>query len=206
MIRLYSFLAIGLIAALLGGLGYMVLVGQGQTDFAQCRATAISGGSGAIGGPFELVDHTGRTVTEADFADRPVLLYFGYTFCPDVCPLDAARNAQAVDLLAERGYDVTPVFVSVDHRRDTPEVMADFVRFMHPQMIGLGGSEDQVRTAARAYRAYFAAQESDDDFFLIDHSTFSYFMLPGHGFVDIIRRDQSPEQVADTLACFIDNA
>lgn len=206
MIRLYSFLALGLIAALLGGLGFMVVSGQGQTDLAQCRATAISGGAGAIGGPFELVDHTGRTVTDADFADRPVLLYFGYTFCPDVCPLDTARNAQAVDLLAERGFDVTPVFVSVDHQRDTQEALAEFVRFMHPDMIGLTGSEEQIRAAAQAYRVYFAKHDSDDDFYLIDHSTFSYFLLPGHGFVDVIRRDQSPEQVADTLACFIRNA
>ncbi len=206
MIRLYSFLAIGMIAALLGGLGYMVFVGQGEGDFAQCRATAVSGGSGAIGGPFELVDHTGRTVTDADFADRPVLLYFGYTFCPDVCPLDVARNAQAVDILAERGYEVTPVFVSVDHQRDTQEALAEFVRFMHPDMIGLTGTEAQIREAARAYRVYFAINDSEDDFYLIDHSTFSYFLLPGHGFVDIIRRDQPPEQVADTLACFIDNA
>ncbi|MGY6705504.1 SCO family protein [Roseinatronobacter sp.] len=206
MIRLYSLIAAGLIAALMGGLGYMVLTGSDQAGLNQCRETSIAGGAGSIGGPFELVDHTGRTVTDADFADRPVLLYFGYTFCPDVCPLDTARNAQAVDLLTERGYDVTPVFVSVDHQRDTQELLAEFVRFMHPNMIGLTGTEEQIRNAARAYRVYFAAQESDDDFFLIDHSTFSYLMLPEHGFVDIIRRDQSPEQVADTLACFIDNA
>ncbi|WP_439561988.1 SCO family protein [Roseinatronobacter sp.] len=206
MIRLYSLIAAGLIAALMGGLGYMVLTGSNQAGLNQCRETSIAGGAGSIGGPFELVDHTGRTVTDADFADRPVLLYFGYTFCPDVCPLDTARNAQAVDLLTERGYDVTPVFVSVDHQRDTQELLAEFVRFMHPSMIGLTGTEEQIRNAARAYRVYYAAQESDDEFFLIDHSTFSYLMLPEHGFVDIIRRDQSPEQVADTLACFIDNA
>lgn len=206
MIRLYSILALGFIAALLGGLGYMVFQGQQSGDFAQCRGTSISGGAGAIGGPFELVDHTGRTVTEADFADRPVLLYFGYTFCPDVCPLDTARNAQAVDLLAARGLNVTPVFVSVDHERDTQEALAEFVRFMHPEMIGLTGTEEQIRKAAQAYRVYFARQESDDRFFLIDHSTFSYFLLPEHGFVDVIRRDQPPEAVADTLACFINNA
>ncbi|TVP93871.1 MAG: SCO family protein [Roseinatronobacter sp.] len=206
MIRLYSALAVGLIAALLGGLGYMVFVGQGQTDLAQCRGTSISGGAGSIGGPFELVDHTGRTVTEADFEAKPTLVYFGYTFCPDVCPLDTARNAQAVDLLAEQGYDVTPVFVSVDHQRDTQEALAEYVRFMHPEMVGLTGTEAQIRAAAQAYRVYFALQETDDDFYLIDHSTFSYFLLPGHGFVDVIRRDQSPEQVADVLSCFMDNA
>lgn len=206
MIRLYSIIAAGLVAALLGGLGYMVLTRSDQGDFAQCRGTSIAGGAGSIGGPFELVDHTGQTVTDADFADRPVLIYFGYTFCPDVCPLDTARNAQAIDLLAERGYEVTPVFVSVDHQRDTLEALAEFVRFMHPEMIGLTGSAEQLREAARAYRVYFAVQESDDDFYLIDHSTFSYFLLPEHGFVDVIRRDQSPEQVADMLACFIDAA
>ena len=206
MIRLYSLLATGFVAAMLGGLGYFVYSGQQQTGFNQCRATSVAGGAGSIGGPFELVDHTGRTVTDADFADRPVLLYFGYTFCPDVCPLDTARNAQAVDLLAERGLEVTPVFISVDHQRDTIEALAEFVRFMHPEMIGLTGSEEQIRNAARAYRMYFAIQDTDDDFYLIDHSTFSYLLLPGHGFVEVIRRDQSPEQVADTVACFINNA
>lgn len=206
MIRTYSMIAAGFLAALLGGLGYMVMTGPSQTGFNQCRATQVAGGAGSIGGPFTLTDHTGRIVTDADFADRPVLMYFGYTFCPDVCPLDTARNAQAVDLLAERGFNVTPVFVSVDHQRDTQEALAEFVRFMHPEMVGLTGTEEQLRDAARAYRVYFAIQPSDDDFYLIDHSTFSYFMLPGHGFVDIIRRDQSPEQVADTLECFMRNA
>ncbi len=206
MIRLYSGIALGSVATLLGWLGFMVWSGSQPTGFDQCRATSVAGGAGSIGGPFELVDHTGRTVTDADFADRPVLIYFGYTFCPDVCPLDTARNAQAVDLLDERGYSVTPVFVSVDHQRDTQEALAEFVRFMHPEMIGLTGSEEQLRAAARAYRVYFAVHDTEDEFYLIDHSTFSYLMLPGHGFVEVIRRDQSPEQVADTLACFIDNA
>ncbi len=206
MIRLYSTIALGSIAAMLGGLGFMIYSGSQQTGFDQCRATSIAGGAGSIGGAFELVDHTGRIVTDADFTDRPTLIYFGYTFCPDVCPLDTARNAQAVDMLADKGYDVTPVFISVDHKRDTQEALAEFVRFMHPEMIGLTGSEEQIRTAARAYRMYYAVQETDDDFYLIDHSTFSYLLLPGHGFVEVIRRDQSPEQVADMLACFIDNA
>jgi protein SCO1/2 len=206
MIRLYSLIAAGLVAAMLGGFGYMVVAGRDGDQFAQCRATQVSGGAGAIGGPFSLTDHTGRAVSEADFADRPVLLYFGYTFCPDVCPLDTARNAQAVDLLEAQGKMVTPVFISFDPARDTPEVLAEFVRYMHPRMVGLTGTEEQVRDAARAFRVYFAKQEASDDFYLIDHSTFSYLMLPGHGFVDIIRRDQTPEQVAQTVGCFLDRA
>lgn len=204
MIRLYSLIAAGLVAAMLGGLGYMVFSGRDGDQFAQCRATQISGGAGALGGPFTLTDHTGRAVTDADFADRAVLLYFGYAFCPDVCPLDNARNAEAVDLLDARGYDVTPVFISFDPERDTQEVMAEFVRFMHPKMIGLTGTEEQIRDAARAYRVYYARQDQGDDpFYLIDHSTFSYLLLPGHGFVEVIRRDQTPEQVADVVSCFM---
>lgn len=206
MLRQYSLLAAGFLALVLGGLGAMVFFAPEDGAFAQCRETRVAGGSGAIGGPFTLMDHTGQQVTEADFADRPVLLYFGYTFCPDVCPFDMARNAQAVTLLSDRGYDVTPVFISVDHERDTLEGLSEFVRFMHPDMVGLTGTEQQLRDAARAYRAYFAAQDSDDEFFLIDHSTFTYLNLPGHGFVELFRRDASPEQMADRVGCFIDNA
>ncbi len=205
MIRLYSMIAAGSVAALLGVLGYMVFRGQSDDQFAQCRATNVSGGAGAIGGPFSLTDHTGQAVTEADFNSKPTLLYFGYTFCPDVCPLDNARNAEAVDLLDARGYDVTPVFVTIDPERDTQEVMAEFVSYMHPKMIGLTGTEQQIRDAARAYRVYFAKQDAPDEFYLMDHSTFAYLHMPGHGFVEVIRRDQTPEQVADTAACFIRN-
>lgn len=199
-------MAAGFLALVLGGLGGMVFFAPEEGAFAQCRETRVAGGSGAIGGPFTLMDHTGQQVTEADFADRPVLFYFGYTFCPDVCPYDTARNAQAVDLLSERGYDVTPVFISVDHQRDTLEGLAEYVGFMHPDMIGLTGTEQQLRDAARAYRAYYAVQDTDDEFYLIDHSTFTYLNLPGHGFVELFRRDASPEQMADRVACFIDNA
>lgn len=207
MFRIYSMIAAGLVAALLGGLAYMMFMGPGESGFAQCRNTQIAGGAGSIGGPFELVDHTGRTVTDATLLTRPTLIYFGYAFCPDVCPLDANRNALATDILAGRGYDLQPVFISVDPRRDTPEVLAEFVAFMHPEMIGLTGTAEQVRTAARAYRAYYAIHDQDDDeFYLIDHSTFSYLLLPGHGFVEVFRRDLSPEALAEQIACFLDAA
>jgi protein SCO1 len=204
MIRLFTISAAGLVAAGLGWMGYSAFIGKSDDPFAQCRATQISGGAGALGGPFALTDHMGQAVTDANFADKPTLLYFGYTFCPDVCPLDNARNAEAVDLLATRGYDVTPVFITVDPARDTQEVMAEFVRFMHPKMVGLTGTEEQVRDAARAYRVYFSKQDTSDPFYLVDHSTFAYLLMPGHGFVEVIRRDQTAAQVADTAACFID--
>jgi len=203
MLRKYSILAAGFLALVLGGLGGMVFFAPEEGQFAQCRETSVAGGSGAIGGPFTLTDHTGQQVTEADFADRPVLLYFGYTFCPDVCPYDLARNAEAVYALTERGYDVTPVFISVDHGRDTLEALSEFVSFLHPDMIGLTGTEQQIRDAARAYRAYYAVQETDDEFYLIDHSTFTYLNLPGHGFVELFRREGSDARRDGRSCCLL---
>lgn len=182
------------------------LTQRGPDRFAQCRTSAVAGGAGAIGGPFTLVDETGATVTDKDVITRPSLIYFGYTFCPDVCPLDVARNAEATDALEEMGYEVTPVFISIDPKRDTPEVLAEFTDVMHPRMIGLTGSEEQVKAASLAYRTYFRINDTGDDYYLVDHSTQTYLVLPGHGFVEFFGRDVTPEDMAQRAACFIDAA
>lgn len=174
-------------------------------QFEACRASSIAGDA-AIGGPFELVDETGATVTDADVITEPTLLYFGYTFCPDVCPLDAARNGAAVDILAEDGYASTPVFITVDPGRDTAELLAEWTDLLHPDMIGLTGSDDQIRAAAQAYRAFYRAQRSGDEFYLVDHSSFTYLVLPEVGFVEFFRSGATAEEIAATTACYIDNA
>ena len=180
------------------------LARQSEGDrFAACRQTAVAGGTATIGGPFELVDETGRTVTDKEVFTRPSLVYFGYTFCPDVCPLDAARNAEAVDILKQRGHDVQPVFISIDPERDTPEVLAAFTDVMHPDMLGLTGTPEQVRAASQAFRTYFRKQDSGDEYYLMDHSTFTYLVLPETGFAEFFRRDDSPEKIADVTACYI---
>ena len=209
MTRIYALSAAALVAALLGTMGYLALSGAGGGDdrFAQCRASQVAGGAGAIGGPFELVDAGGRTVTDAEVITEPTLLYFGYTFCPDVCPFDTARNAQAVDVLEEMGVAAQPVFITVDPARDTPEVVGEFSQYIHPKMIGLTGSDAQVRAAAQAYRAYFNRHEDPDDpYYLVDHSTFTYLVLPGHGFVEFFRREATPEDMAEATVCFVEAA
>jgi protein SCO1 len=158
---------------------------------------------GDIGGPFTLVNTAGQTVTDADVLTKPALVYFGYTFCPDVCPFDMARNAEAVDILAARGIEVTPVFISIDPERDTPEALADYASYMHPQLVALTGSAEQVKAASQAYKTYYRKQDSEDEFYLMDHSTFTYLMLPGTGFVDFFRREITSEQMADSVACFV---
>ncbi|MEL7106384.1 MAG: SCO family protein [Pseudomonadota bacterium] len=188
----------------------IVAVSIGIYFFTQQRtlAACVGGGTvaGDIGGPFTLVSETGETVTDQDVITRPSLLYFGYTFCPDVCPLDTVRNAEAVDLLAEQGHDVQPVFITIDPERDTPEVVGDFTFYIHDDMLGLSGSVEQVREAVKAYRAYAKKQDTEDEFYLVDHSTFSYLVLPETGFVDFYRRDLTPEDMAERIACTLDAA
>lgn len=175
-----------------------------EDRFADCRTSAIAGGPEGLGGPLELVSETGETVTDAEIFTRPSLLYFGYTYCPDVCPLDTVRNAEAVDILKERGFDVQPMFVSVDWGRDDAQSMDDFTHNIHPDMLGLTGSEEQIRAASKAYRTYFSIRDPEDEFYLIDHSTFTYFVLPETGYLTFFRRELTGEQLADQVQCYLE--
>ncbi|MEY8840004.1 SCO family protein, partial [Cribrihabitans sp. XS_ASV171] len=201
MTRLYAILAALVIALGLGAI-YVMTFGRGEDDqFAQCREGQVAGGAGSIGGPFELVNAEGETVTDKDVITQPSLIYFGYTFCPDVCPLDTARNAEAVDMLEAQGHMVTPIFISIDPDRDTPEAVGDFAANLHERMIGLTGSPEQVKEASRAYKTYYKAQDKNDDYYLVDHSTFTYLVLPEHGFVEFFKRDDSAQEIAERTAC-----
>lgn len=200
-----SAIAASVVAALgVGAVALYVMMNRSDDVFADCREGVIAGGGGSIGGPFTLVDQAGRTVTDKDVFTAPSLVYFGYTYCPDVCPVDNARNAEAVDILEEMGQEATPVFISIDPARDTPEVMADYVKYVHPRMIGLTGTEEQVKAAATAYRVFYQKQDAQGDFYLMSHTTMTYLVLPGYGFVDFFRRDLTGEQVAERAACFLD--
>jgi protein SCO1/2 len=195
------------VVALLGATWYVTSGPKDADKYAQCRVGAIAGGTSQIGGPFTLVDETGKTVTDKEVIDQPSLLYFGYTYCPDVCPLDNSRNAEAIELLENDGTIVKPVFISVDPDRDTPEVLADFTDYLHPRMIGLTGTPEQVKAASMAYRTFYQKQEpedGDEDYYLIDHSTFSYLVFPEEGFIEFFRRDMTPEDMAKSVQCFVD--
>lgn len=203
MSRLYAGLAAAAVVGMVGGLFAYAQFAGSEDRFAECRGGAVGGD---IGGPFTLINGEGQTVTDKDVITKPSLVYFGYTFCPDVCPLDNARNAEAVDILEERGLDVTPIFISIDPERDTPDVVRDFAANHHPKMIGLTGTPEQVKAASQSYKTYFRKQSSEDpEFYLVDHSTFTYLVLPETGFVDFFKRDDTAEQMADRTACFLSN-
>ncbi len=202
MTRIYAYGAVVVVALSLGLMAVVVILNRSDDRFSSCRTSRVASGKASIGGPFTLVDHNGNTVTDRDVITKPALIYFGYTFCPDVCPLDTARNAEAVDLLAEQGIDVIPVFITIDPARDTPAELADYVAYTHEKMIGLTGSAAQVKAASKAYKTYYR-KASDDEHYLMEHSTFTYLVLPEQGFVEFFRRDLKPHVLAESVACFV---
>lgn len=204
MTRIVAIAASALLLLLLVVLGLVALRRTSDQALADCGdGIMLAEGAGAIGGPFTLTAGDGRRVTEADVITGPTLIYFGYAFCPDICPTDLARNALAVDLLAERGVETALAFITIDPERDTPEVASTFAESVHPKMIGLSGSAEDIGEAAKEYRVYYRKAGDDPQFYLMDHSTFTYLATPGRPFVTFFRSDATPEAIADSVACHV---
>src|SRR5262245_35383694 len=163
--------------------------------------SSMAGGEATVGGPFRLTDQHGATVTEQDFAGRYMLIYFGYTFCPDVCPLSLANMTQALDLLPpDQAEQVVPVFITVDPERDTVEQLAEYAPLFHPRLVALTGSPEAIKAAARAYRVYFAKAGKDgSDDYLMDHSTFIFLMGPDGRYVRHFAHNAAPEEIAAAI-------
>jgi cytochrome oxidase Cu insertion factor (SCO1/SenC/PrrC family) len=131
----------------------------------------------SVGGPFALTDHLGNKRTDADFRGKLLLIYFGYTYCPDVCPTDLLQIGLAIDKLGAVGEAVQPLFISVDQERDTVSVLAHYVALFHPRLIGLTGTAAEIRAVAEAYNAYYARYSPPGGGeYLIDHTGFIYLM------------------------------
>lgn len=197
MTRLVLVLAAGAVGVIAAA---AVLLMLGDTDDPASPASVSVAGA-EIGGPFELTTHEGERVTADALIDGPTLVYFGYTFCPDVCPVDAAVMADVVDLLDQRGIEVTPVFITVDPARDDPQALSQFVDAMHPRMVGLTGTEEEIASAAEAYKVYYSKVETEGSAadYLMNHSAFIYLMTPD-GLAAVFRRGFPPEEIADEAA------
>ncbi|NJO39023.1 MAG: SCO family protein [Rhizobiales bacterium] len=154
-----------------------------------------------VGGPFALIDHHGRAVTEADFAGRPALVYFGYSFCPDICPTTLQTMAAALDAEAARAREVRGLFITVDPERDTVAELADYVPLFHTDLIGLTGPEDAIGEATRGFRAYYRLRkEIDPESYPVDHSSYVYLMDRGWRLAAVFRPDATAEEMAAALA------
>jgi protein SCO1/2 len=170
------------------------------------QSTTTAGAKALIGGPFTLVNQKGERMTEKDFEGRFMIAYFGYTFCPDFCPLGLSTITEALELLdeAEAG-EFTPVFFTVDPARDTVEQLADYVTHFHPRLIGLTGAEDDVAAAAKAYRIYYNIPEKEGNDYAVDHSTFIYLMDPDGAYRTHFSHNATPEEVAERLKTELKN-
>ncbi len=153
----------------------------------------------ALGGPFSLTDHAGAQVSEQAFRGRYLVMVFGYTFCPDVCPTTLSAVAEAMDLLGPTAEKVQPLFVSVDPERDTPAVMADYVAAFHPRMIGLTGSPAQIKEIAQSYRVYYSKVETGDGFYPLDHSAYIYVLGPDGAILTYLKHDATPQLIATAI-------
>ncbi|WP_424812505.1 SCO family protein [Roseococcus sp. YIM B11640] len=175
--------------------------------FGQELAVPSAGGGGmqlpggiTLGGAFELTNQEGRAVTDRDFAGRWMLVYFGFTYCPDVCPTELGTIASALDAMGADGEQVTPVLISIDPERDTPAALADYVGRFHPRMQGLTGTPEQVAAVARRYRVYYSkVQRPEMTTYLMDHSSFIYLVGPDGRVRSMFRPETSPEAMASAV-------
>jgi len=165
-------------------------------------------GTPEIGGPFTLTAHTGEKVSNAAFAGDWRLIYFGYTYCPDVCPAELAKMSRALEIVEERGYplkDVQPLFISVDPVRDTPERLASYLDAFHPKLIGLTGTIPEIETVADAFAVHFRkAPGGDDEAYLMDHTSMIFLMTQDGVFEDVFTSRESAQDIAAALASRLD--
>ena len=156
-----------------------------------------------IGGAFTLTNQDGKTVKDTDFAGRHRIIYFGYSYCPDVCPIDLQKIAQGFALFEkqqpERARAIQPIFITIDPQRDTPAVIKQYVAAFHPRLIGLTGTPEQIKAVADAYLVMYKAQppaSADAKGYLVDHSRQAYLMGPKGEPIALLPYDGSPEQIA----------
>ncbi|MCB1563001.1 MAG: SCO family protein [Alphaproteobacteria bacterium] len=200
--RLMRTALLSLIAAIVGiGIGLFQMAGQdGATTQKPVKSTPIAGIQ--IGGPFELTDHNGQRVSEKDFAGSYKLIYFGFTYCPAICPTELQKITRVMKALPEEAAaKIQPLFITVDPERDTVEVMKDYVSLFDPRLIGLTGSRDDIDRTLDAYRIFATkVQEEGAEDYTMDHSSFIYLMSPDDRLISIYRIQDDAEMMrADIL-------
>ena len=185
-------------------LGLAILAGVVIYDFSALFPTGSEGEQVApvdIGGPFTLTDQTGATRHAEDFHGKLMLVYFGYTYCPDACPTALQDMSQAIDLLGAKGDAVQPIFITIDPARDTVEQMKVYAENFHPRLIALTGTPEQIADAARAYRVYYAKGRSPSGSadYLMDHSSYIYLMGRDGRYVSHFSPGITAQQIASAI-------
>jgi cytochrome oxidase Cu insertion factor (SCO1/SenC/PrrC family) len=156
-------------------------------------------GRGSVGGPFTLTDHTGKQRSDTEFLGKLMIVYFGYTFCPDVCPADLMAITEALDALGPAAEDVQPIFITIDPERDT-KVLADYVSAFHHSLVGLTGSPDEIRSVANSYKAFYAkVQDERSRDYSIDHAGVIYLMGRKGEYLGFMPPQTDPDRLTEVL-------
>jgi protein SCO1/2 len=153
-----------------------------------------------VGGPFTLVDQDDKPVADTAFRGKVMLVYFGYAFCPDVCPTELAKIGAALDALGPEANQVAPLFITVDPERDTPAKLKPYVAQFNPKLIGLTGTVEQIKQVEKEYRVYAAKSgDTSGEYYLMDHTSFIYLMDQDGHYRSVVRPDTSPEAIAESV-------
>jgi len=185
---------------LAGGMLAMVLV---ERQNIHPVTMANSAASAALGGPFTLIRSDGKTVTDQSYRGKLLLIYFGYTYCPDICPTTLNNIAQALIQLGPRAKAVTPVFITIDPKRDTPQAIGQYVKAFDPRIVGLTGSDKQIAAVAKEYRVYYKPTPAQGGDYLVDHSSFVYLVNRNGKFAKVLPGSMSGIEMADAIKPFI---
>ncbi|WGS21085.1 MULTISPECIES: SCO family protein [unclassified Bradyrhizobium] len=188
-----------LLALVLAAVGALTTVGA--LLVAPPPPKSITSGTAAIGGPFTLVSTDGKSVSDQSYRGKWLLIFFGYTFCPDACPTALTNISAALEKLGPDAGKLQPLFVTVDPQRDTPQVMAEYLKSFDPRIVGLSGTQAQIDSVLKEYRIYVARQksEAEDGNYLVSHSAYVYLMNPQGRFVDVAQGSESGEEIAEWL-------
>jgi protein SCO1/2 len=183
-----------------GAPGWLASAEENATPSAAELMDALMWNHGPIGGPFDLIDQNGRRRTDAEFRGKLLILYFGYTHCPDVCPTDLIAISSAIRLLGAAGNNVQPIFITVDPQRDTVEHLRGYVPTFHPRLIGLTGSEHDIRTLALAYKVYYAKTAAEHgEPYAIDHTGFIYLVGGDGKYLGFFPPGTPPERMVEVI-------
>jgi protein SCO1/2 len=154
---------------------------------------------GAIGGPFSLTASDGRTVTDQTYRGKWLLIYFGYTSCPDACPTALNNMGVALDRLGAKAAVLRPIFVTVDPKRDTREALAEYLKSFDPHIVALTGTEEQIAAVVKEYHIYVEVPPNGGKDYIVNHSSFFYLMNPDGKFVNIVHGDASGDELANRV-------
>eukprot|EP00871_Galdieria_phlegrea_P000850 jgi/Galph1/1766/GphlegSOOS_G438.1 len=179
-----------------------------QNKIEKLKQTRKEVGQPAIGGPFHLVDFNGNEVTDKDFRGKFMLLYFGFTFCPDVCPEELNKMTEAMNILEKKlsssSEKVVPVFISVDPERDSTKQMKEYLKDFHPRFVGLTGDPAAVEQVAKAYRVFYSKdRSSSSEDYLIDHSIITYLIGPDGNFVTFFGKNTTADEMAKKIGEYL---